>query len=791
MNPQLRVQRLVPGFVLALACCLFALLPVLGQEAAQKRAPLSQADMAKLEAQKVLVTNETFRQSFGPYINSELPVFITSDAVLNAWHVLLEESVARLEGRQVRVLGELLRHLWQRLPKSAAEVSGNDRLRDAAKRRATLVLAVAMQLLGEPVPGLAKDLAALVKTEVTKIESARGTGKPAWLGAPDDGFMAIDYTRFAPRGFYLRLPVLQRYFRSVAWLQAIPFRVAKEEELLAALMTANALIREQPHMGGTRGNWYIQPQFESFFASWHGFIGGGDDWDLPALVYSTWRDDGFDIGGDRTLSRSAESIAKDAKHYRRGLINDQLAQEPSEERIVQHLQIRLLPSARLRDAVLFQQTTDSRTIEARKFPSGMEVATVLGSDFAENWMKANAPAAVVSAVARSRTIWTGEPSDGQSVYDEYLRCLASLVDPPEKDSPDFMRGEAWQRKSCGTLLAAWTQMRRIWVLQAKTNVFFAGLTEMVPGFVEPDPEFFQRLGDLAGRTLSLLQDAKALESNPEIDVIADLERLRDAFRRWASHPEEEEELRAVESDMIYRGLRRLRVFGLPENLKDGPPEMPPGGSNDEPPKAKARRMGEVGKWNGVLAAFADKVLRQLTAAGEAERAALLKRLAIVEENTLHGRWMDFIRMTSRIESLAQKQLRQAPFTEREREFIRNFGFTLARAMFYDSNSYESPRDDAMKIVDVFSGPAGYLHAGTGRPRKVFVLYPWQSKEVLCIGSVLPWHEFNDPGRLNDETWRNKLDGPADQRPPVPDWYAPLLGEQGMWEKEVTTPNDRK
>ena len=122
--------------------------------------------------------------------------------------------------------------------------------------------------------------------------------------------MAIDYTRFAPRGFYLRLPVLQRYFRSVAWLQAIPFRVAKEEELLAALMTANALIREQASMGGTLGNWYIQPQFEWFFGAWHSFIGGGDDWDLPALVHSTWRDDDFDIRGDRPLSHSAESIAK-------------------------------------------------------------------------------------------------------------------------------------------------------------------------------------------------------------------------------------------------------------------------------------------------------------------------------------------------------------------------------------------------------------------------------------------------------------------------------------------------
>jgi hypothetical protein len=60
---------------------------------------------------------------------------------------------------------------------------------------------------------------------------AQGAEKPAWLGPPDAGFSQIDYTRFKPRGFYTQSETLQRYFRAVAWLQAIPFRVEKDEEL--------------------------------------------------------------------------------------------------------------------------------------------------------------------------------------------------------------------------------------------------------------------------------------------------------------------------------------------------------------------------------------------------------------------------------------------------------------------------------------------------------------------------------------------------------------------------------
>ena len=48
--------------------------------------------------------NETFKQVFSAYIGSPLPVFVTSDSVLNAYHVLLEESIRRMETARARDL---------------------------------------------------------------------------------------------------------------------------------------------------------------------------------------------------------------------------------------------------------------------------------------------------------------------------------------------------------------------------------------------------------------------------------------------------------------------------------------------------------------------------------------------------------------------------------------------------------------------------------------------------------------------------------------------------------------
>ena len=68
-----------------------------GWEASAAKAGLSAEDVRQLAGNKLLMTNEAYRQVFTPYLSRRLPVFVTSDSLLNAFHVLYEESVRRLE----------------------------------------------------------------------------------------------------------------------------------------------------------------------------------------------------------------------------------------------------------------------------------------------------------------------------------------------------------------------------------------------------------------------------------------------------------------------------------------------------------------------------------------------------------------------------------------------------------------------------------------------------------------------------------------------------------------------
>ena len=103
---------------------------------------------------------------------------------------------------------------------------------------------------------------------------------------------------------------------------------------------------------------------------------------------------------------------------------------------------------------------------------------------------------------------------------------------------------------------------------------------------------------------------------------------------------------------------------------------------------------------------------------------------------------------------------------------------------YGGNSYFTPRDDSPRIVDVYYNPQshGYLHVGIARPRKIYVLYPWQNEKILCEGAVMPYYEFVNNSRLTDSDWKEVLD--SNQRPSVPEWVKPAISGNDLQRPEL-------
>jgi hypothetical protein len=353
------------------------------------------------------------------------------------------------------------------------------------------------------------------------------------------------------------------------------------------------------------------------------------------------------------------------------------------------------------------------------------------------------------------------------LYHQYLGVLRELVNPPEPDAPDLLRGEAWQRKSCQTLLASWTQMRHALVLQAKTNQFYAGMTNPAPGFVEPDPEFFRCLGELTLACLTTFSDAGAFDDNAESVIVDCLYRARDVTATL----QQTGETRASDRNDLDRALQRIGDdFPLPEEPDS--PQRDDKISDADWDRALAKYDDRMKIHYGKLRTALDVIIRKLETAEPTARAAMLEKLRLVESASMAKRWQGLAQLCSQAQSIAHRQLRKVPLTAEQSAWIENFGILLATAMFYDGNSYEAPRDDAPRVVDVFSGPEGHLHAAIGRPRIFYVLYPWEGREQLCVGAVLPYFDFkHNPDRLTDSAWMEQLKSAT---PPAPAWVKPIL-----------------
>jgi hypothetical protein len=637
---------------------------------------LTDVEISRLERDSLVVAGPELQQSFEPYIGSPLPVFVTSDAVLNAFHVLLEESLKGLEHAHARRLRALVHLLRDGLDSPPFSIEGRAELGRASIRRARLVLGVALALFGDP-PRTSAEEAELVRAEVARVVDARAMFKPAWLGPPDDGFLAIDYSRFRPRSFYAGDPVLERAFRAREWLQSIPFRPDRDEELATF-----ALIQEIAHR---------LPFAASRVDGTEQLLGSPAD--LAAITFNN----GTNLDGPTSL----EYLRRRYRDERpRRSVPDQVRVKSGERTL------RLLSAHSTADGALFARNPDRPDL-----PSGLEIAAALGSSVAAEALPDGAQ--ILGALRR------GVVSPGESLYDRYLETLGTLLDPPDPDAPALFAGRAWQVKSCGAALASWAQMRHALVSHVREHGVIGGIVFTPAGFVEPSPVFFGRLATLAEHMHESLAESGAFGEEPTVAAAA----IRSSIGtlRWALAQ------RGKESEFT----RSLALGDLASQLFDAGETV-------------------LGSSPGALITQAERTIDRLQRLSpqEARESLALRHL-----------WYKLSLLCRRLEALSQAQLRHRPLSADDESFLRDVGAELAHVMLYTANTYEAPRHDEPRIVDIATDPGRGLHreVGVARPRTLYLLYPHDGRDVLTQGAVLPYREFNSRERLTDAEWSALLD----------------------------------
>jgi hypothetical protein len=711
---------------------------------------LDEATRALLRRDGLAIAGPGFPQSFSVYEDESQIPFVTSDSLLNGFHVLLEATLRKYELRRSQQLRTVLEDTWQNLDRRLAERKVSRAMVEPCVRHLALVIGPAMRLLGSSVPLGDPSLEAEVNATVKKINDARVVELPAWMAPVEPAFLGIDFRRCRPIGFYADNPALSDYYRATRWLQLLPLRASRDNEVGAAALLAEL----QPDNSDDGLKAFVKTGAEIW--------GKAEEADMAEFgdgrseFLATIAKDGNTA---RALGQARESILR-LNRWHHSPINDRLRLETDKDDATAGAAVAVLAPAVLPDAIFLEAIAAKRPL-GRSWPQGLEVAAWFGSDLALKQLATSAGPELAEAVRKQWRKPEDWPPLGDTVPEHYYDVLRTQFAAPDPAAPAFMSSLAWQRKSLQTALAGWAQLRYSWELQTKLPVAAAGACRRPTGFVEPNTGFFRQMSKLESVLIARLQENRVFEDSPadEIEFLRSDVSLIDRLG-----------LLKVDADIdrldpIGEGEQVVDLIGIAEQNDQTISQLELGDFS------KLRGNEQRTFWTQVRGAIQSRIARL-------ERGERLPKVVSFEyklnpNHRLFQRWQSIQDLTSQLGAMVEKQIRGADWNEDEARLLKDYGDKLAGVM----GCLASEEDNAPRWTTVYHDPNidRQLAVAIGRPRALYVLYPWKGKLILCRGAVLPYYEYVSERRLTDAEWKELLDGP--NAPAQPDWIQPLLGKK--------------
>ncbi|RLI86199.1 MAG: dTDP-glucose 4,6-dehydratase, partial [Candidatus Altiarchaeales archaeon] len=226
---------------------------------------------------------------------------------------------------------------------------------------------------------------------------------------------------------------------------------------------------------------------------------------------------------------------------------------------------------------------------ARTFPRGLDVMALLGSKRAKELLqelgdteyegrdkKGNKITHETQFLKLKEEFDKFNESDWQkNLYWSWLYALKPLLKEFGKGYPTFMQTKAWQDKELTTALASWAELRHDTILYAKQSYTMnlrdsAAIPSQKPvvGYVEPVPEFYNRLLALTKMTNRGLSEMDVLDEMAK-SRLNNLERILERLVEISKKELQNEELTKDDYDFIKNFGEELNgvIDEVPEKSK--------------------------------------------------------------------------------------------------------------------------------------------------------------------------------------------------------------------------------
>jgi hypothetical protein len=448
----------------------------------------------------------------------DMPVFVSSDAILHAWHHSYDAMLEQIETHYLHAsLSQILSSMHNAIPDGQKEY-GQGILQDSVKD-ADYFLAVGLSLLsGGVCPTRLNQDERVQKTlqscKALKMEEFNLFGRER----------RVDFSQFKVRGHYEKSETLAHYFKAMMWLGRTDLRVAgypgntSPRELGAALVLHDLLLRSKQLQA-----------WQEFDNTIQTFVGKTDSMTFAQLgeVLKESKIQGpAQMKNDKDLADLQNAIlaSKAGLQEIRGDIFD--AGEPLPRSFTFLGQKFVVDSWALNKLVFEDIVWDGRLVK-RKIPSCLDASFAVfgnnqivpelverinnknGNPLRDGMPYQHNLAAVRHVVDRLPDSYWEE-----NLYTHWLGSLRELSKPTTNEkNPQAMKTRAWAMKSLNTTMASWTELRHDTILYAKQS--YASVTCFYPaGYVEPLPAFWarmQKMAQAAGQLISKISYPESMK----------------------------------------------------------------------------------------------------------------------------------------------------------------------------------------------------------------------------------------------------------------------------------------
>lgn len=681
----------------------------------------------------------TFVDMFYDIWTDDLPVLISTDAMLQAWH---RTYLALLEETEEVFLRPALQEILDEMATALVpivEKHGDGPLRDCFVD-VDLFITMARSLIRTEVQQpLFEESTAQVQTLFAHAKASEE------ILVQTDLFGEVgrltDFTQFQVRGNYENSVTLARYFQTMIWLGRIDFRMGGgshhaegSQRQLCDAATLSLLLEQSGQLD----------QWRAIEETINAFVGFADFMTPEQMleVLETENLKSFEaLQTPGAIERLQARIL--SGHYgEQEIFSSLIAQEclPTEPitlpRAFAFFGQKFVPDSWTLSKVTFDRIWKDGQAVIRRMPSGLDVAfATLGNDhvsdvLAQRMENENGvpfrdgyPYQHNLAAVRA-TLDSQEDAFWQTnMYQNWLGSLRALSEETRNPRyPDAMRNRAWAMKTVNTQLASWTQLRHDTILYVKQSVSPPILCEYPAGYVEPRPELWERLASLA-------QVAH--------DAMESLAISGDGFV---------EAFRVVDSS--YRDIPEL--WGLPEV-----------------PRNAILDLDKIG-----VGQFATPFLTQ-------QSTCRMRALAHLNH---------FRSVAEKLGEIALTQLDQTPNSEEQLSFIRSLveaeeddylGIRRYSGWYpnlYYQNAFPGIAEHPSAVWDPLvtdvhtdtpdlchGDPGGFLHEAVGNVH--FLLMAANHGDAQCVigGPVFSHYEFITPvekGRMTDAEWKLNPSAPV-------------------------------